>query len=268
MSVAVPKALTLQPLEVSKFTVHPDYLKSLELIGLKEFRDFLCLEGLEAMRDVPGRLTVSLDFNDSKAYLKRHWGSKPGILKKSGPHFEAQTEWDNTRLLESKGINVPTPLAYGLAKVAGQPVSFYLSAAVKGIQSDHYLDRTELKLDKKRKFLEQLADFAALIHNGGFNHRDFYLCHLFVEEGVDGFEFSLIDLQRVQHRSHWRYRWLIKDLTQLYYSVPRSFSRTECLRWFMRYRSVSRLGKDDKRMILAVLKKTARLRARHGDYIV
>ena len=268
MSVAVPAALKIKPLEVIEFTIHPDYKQRLVAIGLEKFEDFLYLEGIEAMRDVPGRLTVSLDFGESKAYLKRHWGHKAGLMKKSGPHFEAQTEWDNTRLLESRGISVPTPLAYGLGRAGGKEISFYLSASVRGVQSDHYLDRSNLTIESKKVFIERLAAFAKLIHESGFNHRDFYLCHLFANELGDDFEFALIDLQRVQERSAWRYRWLIKDLTQLLYSVPKSFSRSECLRWYFLYKGIKTLSKEDKKMIGDVQKKTAKLRARCGDYIV
>ena len=268
MSVAVPAALKVKPLEVIEFTIHPDYKQDLAMIGLEKFEDFLYLEGIEAMRDVPGRLTVSLDFGDSKAYLKRHWGHEAGLLKKSGPHFEAQTEWANTRLLESRGISVPTPLAYGLGRAGGKEVSFYLSASVRGVQSDHYLDRKSLAGLSKKIFIERLAAFAKLIHESGFNHRDFYLCHLFVNEVGEDFEFALIDLQRVQERSSWRHRWLIKDLTQLFYSLPKDFSRSECLRGYFLYKGIETLGKEDKKMIDEVQKKTAKLRARGGDYIV
>jgi heptose I phosphotransferase len=61
------------------------------------------------------------------------------------------------------------------------------------------------------------------MHQGGVNHRDFYLCHFLLHldppPTPEHFRLSLIDLHRAQLRARTPRRWRDKDLAALYFSV-------------------------------------------------
>ena len=159
MAVDAPEVFVKAKIAIKTLEVHPQYRDDLIENGLLSFKDFATCKGLEKMRDVPGRLTVSVKMGEQFIYLKRHW-KKGGDSMKSGPFFEAKTEWDNTRMLERLGIKVPTPLAYGLGRAANNSVSFYLSKGVEGVQSDYFLRDVQLSETAKKDFIDALASFA------------------------------------------------------------------------------------------------------------
>src|SRR5690606_27146294 len=109
--------------------------------------------------------------------------------------------------------------------------SFILTEELQGFtQLDHFLQKRFPPLEGNRaaprdphlmKLIAEVASVAAKFHRLGYNHRDLYCCHFFIKETEPGeFKVNLIDLQRVEHRRHFRSRWLVKDLGQLAYSAP------------------------------------------------
>ena len=242
----------------------PEYENLLRFNSFKSLPDFMIVESDERCRDVPGRLTVRLDLKDDAGisticYLKRHWQVTSG---KGKPHFEADSEWENIKRLHDDGVSVPRPMAFGKGSYKGDPVSFVLTKEVPGYQGDHFIERHFDLTDLKRKhmLLAQLGEFSGKFHRLGYNHRDFYLCHTFIHDKGSEFELNLIDLQRVQKRTSFRGRWIIKDLSQMNYSA---FSKITChdrLRFFKKYVGRDTLTSADKRLISAVLKKTEQLR--------
>jgi heptose I phosphotransferase len=61
------------------------------------------------------------------------------------------------------------------------------------------------------------------MHEGGVNHRDFYICHFLLHlepsPTATDFKLSLIDLHRAQVRPKTPRRWRDKDLSALYFSA-------------------------------------------------
>ena len=267
MALRPPEKLLTNRLDVSEFVVNENFREDLLGEGFVSFKDFFTKKGIEAMREVPGRLTVSVVCADKKFFLKRHW-QKGSDSKKRGPHYEAISEWESTRELQKAGIRVPEPLAFGLGRSSGYAVSFYISASVEGVQGDYYLRDKILTRTEKRLFLDRLATFAKNFHQKGYNHRDFYLCHLFIKEASEDFKVSLIDLQRVQKRKKFRRRWLIKDIGQLFYSFPDQISSTDRLRFFKKYRGVESLSVGDKKFLKDVLNRVKALEKKVGKYRV
>ncbi len=100
------------------------------------------------------------------------------------------------------------------------------------------------KVDRKRRFIERLADFARQFHETGLRHRDFYLCHIFM---TDNEEFYLIDLQRTFKPILFDKRFRIKDIAQLYYSAPGNvISRADRLRFYRHYTGRKKLTRSDR----------------------
>ncbi len=67
----------------------------------------------------------------------------------------------------------------------------------------------------------RLAILATTFHRAGLVHRDFYASHIFLDETDAGPELYLIDLARVfAPRPMRQFRWRVKDIAQLKYSMP------------------------------------------------
>ena len=115
-------------------------------------------------------------------------------------------------------------------------------------------------LKLRRNFVIQLATFVRKFHESGYRHRDLYLCHIFY---TGSGEFYLIDLARAFRPLFFGGRFRVKDLAQLYYSAPgKYFSKTDRLRFYLRYLGRDKLTTKDKTFISKIKRKAKRI-ARH-----
>jgi heptose I phosphotransferase len=220
--------------------------------------------------------------NHRGLYLKKHrvrtWTSRLRALLRLGPgRSAASVEAQNCTRLAAEGIDVMHVVAYGEKLHAdGLLESFLLTEELHD-----YADLTQFL---RRRFpprplghsvardrdldrlIRRIAQVARRFHQAGYNHRDFYCCHFFVkEEGPGEFGIRIIDLHRVQRRRFLRRRWLVKDLSQLAWSLPRD--RVGCTQKmaFMRYYlGVKKLRPSHKRFIRRVLLKQQILERRLG----
>ena len=175
-------------------------------------------------------------------YLKKHrsrtWATRfAAVLGTASPPSPGRVEAENALALQSLGIDVVPLMAYGEKLHAdGRLESFFLSEELEGYSElQDFIQRrfpacgsplpdprpaseypgcpTRSQL---HRLIVQVAGIARRFHAAGFNHRDFYGCHLLVKETSQGrFDVRLIDLQRVQRRRWFRRRWIVKDLAQL-----------------------------------------------------
>jgi tRNA A-37 threonylcarbamoyl transferase component Bud32 len=77
--------------------------------------------------------------------------------------------------------------------------------------------------DGARRLTDELARLAAALHGAGFVHRDLYASHVFLHESDDNVSLYLIDLARMFAPRRRTFRWRVKDLAQLKYSMPASW---------------------------------------------
>ncbi len=91
-------------------------------------------------------------------------------------------------------------------------------------------------------FTNQLAILVRKLHGAGFVHRDLYASHVFLDNSSGGVQLYLIDLARMfAPKCPWRrFRWKVKDLAQLKFSMPKSWVE-DCWGQFL----VTYLGKED-----------------------
>ena len=113
----------------------------------------------------------------------------------------------------------------------------------------------------------QVAHIARRFHAAGYNHRDLYCCHFLIREPAAGrFDIRLIDLQRVQRRRWFRWRWIVKDLAQLAYSrsaasrsaASEQIALAAALPWG------AEAAAGDRRLVRAVMRKVAAMQRRLG----
>ncbi len=216
------------------------------------------------------RCEFTLDESGVKYFLKRY-DSVPILtqLKNWAAHHKrAATAYFDIApcgQLADAGVQTARVVAYG-AVFEGlfEKRSFVITAEITngeslekklpGFVSD---PRNSKDRRDRREFIGKLADFARKFHETGFRHRDFYLCHIFLTG--DG-QFYLIDLQRAFKPILFKRRYRIKDITQLYYSSPGPiFTRTDRLRFYLRYSRKTKLTLIDRIFIRALKSRAWRM---------
>jgi heptose I phosphotransferase len=167
------------------------------------------------------------------------------------------------------GIPTITPVAAGERRSGHGYESFLMTEELEGFRSLEALvparyapplDRAALA--EKRGMIRRLADLTRRVHGAGFNHRDWYLCHIFVRQEADGtWHLRVLDLQRVDRRRWLRRRWIIKDLAALNYSAPLGVvTAKDRVRFLKVYLDDSNALRNHRALIRAIVRKTERIR--------
>jgi len=270
-----------QPVEyerIGELTVHPDYLKALSGNGLCDLGALLETPG-ENRLDKRGlaswrqRLVLALDTSNGvqKCYLKRF--TKPPLRQQfmnllAGFVSTAEVEFHWIRELTGLGIATPQVVACGSRRNGFREVaSLLLTAELHGESLEKWLPGRAASLGRnmKRSLSQSLAALVAKLHSAGLVHRDLYMSHIFITaEAENDINLSLLDLQRVV-RTRWRkWRWIVKDLAALNYSIPFSVAtNADRVRWLKLYLDIRSVSANQRTLIRAVVRKTCRI-ARHS----
>ena len=225
--------------------------------------------------DHRSRLEFTIDNPKTTLFLKRYnKPPKPAQIKNwiaAGRRISVGfLDYNAADNLAKAGINVPKIVSYGqkLGKFFEEK-SFCITEKIQMAESLEtklpgffYAEQNSKNLKLKTDFLYKLACFIKKFHATGYRHRDLYLCHIF----NDGqYQFYLIDLTRVFKPVIFSKRYLVKDIAQLYYSAPaKFFSRTDRLRFYLKYSDKPRLTAGDKMFIRKVKNKVTAI-ARHDE---
>jgi heptose I phosphotransferase len=248
--------------------------------GLRSLEDFFGFVG-EALSK-PGlgsryraRLRIKRAGENHVLFLKRY--ESESMVSRLKRRYEdgirntaAQRDVRVAAALAGQGIATPETLAWGWKnRPGGERKSFVVSRAVAGDAVDRSVSEPwsgsiRETFQRKRELVRELGRLARTFHEGGWCHRDFYLCHIFVEWVEGAPKLSLIDLQRV-FRPRWRvWRWRIKDLAQLNFSArPEIFSRSMRLRFAKIYFGQERLTDHQKGILRKVRRKTESISRRN-----
>ncbi|MGE0607921.1 MAG: lipopolysaccharide kinase InaA family protein [Pirellulales bacterium] len=267
-----------ESLEAGKMWIDREFRAALDQGGLSQFESMMATTSGRLLRALPDRENWRLELHAPHgsargAYLKKHhirtwqswWRAKVGAGPGKSP---GRVEARNAARLARSGIAAMRLIAYGeKLHPDGLLESFVLTEELaEYTQLDHFLrqrfparqaDETTPRDPALDQLLRDVAAVAARFHQLGYNHRDLYCCHFFIKEPQPGeFKVNLIDLQRVEHRPRFRWRWLVKDLAQLSYSAPRDrISCTQKMAFIKRYLGVKKLRPRDKKLIRRVLAK-------------
>lgn len=189
--------------------------------------------------------------------LKRWWIT--GAWGAMGP-----IEYENVRAVRQAGIPTMTELACG-ADESGR--SFVLVSAVDGVslenRAEDFFIRQQDDPGRLAEFNSALARLMSDFHGAGFVHRDFYACHVFIDERDGAMDLSLIDLARV-FRPRWRARrWRVKDLAQLKYSMPDRWVQQCWSEFFNDYLGSDAIESVARPIERAVDRRVRRMQRRH-----
>ena len=264
----------------------PAFADRLAAAGLGTPAALLAARSDDVRRAVGDRVTCRLDVTGSHVgpahdgptgfFLKTH-ADPPGTAV-GGGRAEANA------LMALHRLGVPTLVPAAFAEVVdpdGTVRSGLLTEELAGYeQLDLLLPErfppSERRDPALRRLVRNTARVARRFHRLGFNHRDFYTCHFMVreliEEGRPGhFDVRLIDLHRVERRAghvpFWagQSRWLVKDFSQLIYSLPPTLPCRERVAFLREYRG-GRIDAGGRRLLAAARRKAAGMRRKLGPY--
>ena len=163
-------------------------------------------------------------------YLKRHhrlpWLTRlAATLDPAGHRAPAAAEWAHLERVRALGIAVPEVVAVG-ERIGpwGRVQGYLMVAELTGWLPLHEaIPARKAALDPrhfaawKRALAAELAAIAATLHRARAFHKDFYLCHVFLDPA--GRRLALIDLHRLGEHRLTAFRWRWKDLGQLLFST-------------------------------------------------
>ena len=267
--------MKIQVVKKGNLFINKDFSELLDALDLACFDDLMRLEGMVVKSAVRERSTQRLDLEGVTVYIKKHFF--PGIreILKNFLGFKfplgALNEW--RALLAFHAHNIPTMIPI----CAGRKPFLWRIDKESFLLTGDLGDTTRLNdflkvngvtpcrgklLEEKRGILKNLADITRRMHNAGMNHRDYYLCHILVDNRQ---RLYVIDLHRVNTRDKVGKRWMVKDLAALLFSsleVP--VTDGQRLAFYKRYMQINRLSADDKMLIRLIVKKCHKI-ARHTE---
>lgn len=246
------------------------------------FDQMMALRG-ECFRYQKGRMTQRIQLNNQSYFIKQHTGVGwkeifKNILQGRLPVISAKNEWLAIQKLESLGLSAPRIIAYGKQGYNPAKVkSFILMEELTPTVSLETLCMTWREQPPRTKFkhelIKKVATMAKIMHEHGMNHRDFYLCHFlldtqqdFAKLNADELKLSLIDLHRAQIRRLTPARWIIKDLSGLYFSSKDiALTRRDLYRFMKVYsgKTLRELVSSDKTFWEKVRTRGERLYSNH-----
>ncbi|MEM1229745.1 MAG: lipopolysaccharide core heptose(I) kinase RfaP [Pseudomonadota bacterium] len=215
------------------------------LDGRAPFAVLPALPGVDA-RAVARRRTTRVELAGKAFYLKLHGGVGWGELFKNwltfkAPVVSARNEFDACRSLAQLGIRAPVVAAFAARGRSPADIeSFVLTDEITGHTTlEDLADTRPLTGLERHRLVTAVADFTRAFHGAGFIHRDYYICHLWLEDGTlaDKPALTVIDLHRARRFARIPNRYLVRDLGALLFSVPPAqLTLRSQLRFLRRYR--------------------------------
>ena len=208
------------------FHVLPQYQSIMRRVGL-DAEAVVDHPDIVAWRKLPDRenctLDADIDGKKTRLHIKRYLVPSPA----------AADEVKAIELLWSAGIPTVPLVGHGRL-VDGR--SFVITEDLAGFRDAEKMIASGTAFET---LLEPTADLAARLHEAGLHHRDLYLCHFFAKVSDSGVDVKLIDAARVARMNNLltRWRWVIKDLAQFWYSTTTlpGISDEQRNRWLERY---------------------------------
>ncbi len=262
-----------------------NYRELLEKIGMDSFESIWRFQKGECVKKIKQRTVTRIEFKhqgiNRACYLKRHNQEFVGFLRLFSRFFpklglsQGRLEFEN--LCDFRNSKLPTVVPVA----AGEKLFRFFWAQSFLITEDFspYISLEALLEDqpqffmgpegeaKKRLMINEISILARRMHQNGFNHRDFNATHILLHynNGADVPKIALFDLQRVERRKFFKFRWKIKSLARLNYTLPDDiFSAKDRLYIFLSYKGKDRLGPGEHLQWFWIKRKTAKIK-RHTD---
>jgi hypothetical protein len=215
------------------------------------FEQMMQLHG-DVYRDIENRRTQRINLTGNYYFIKQHRGVGwkeifKNLLQLRLPVVSAKNEWLAIQKLHQLNIHTLDIMAYGCKGFnPAKKQSFLMTRelptfiTLEDLCKPWKSQRPAWGL--KYRLIQTVAHIAKTLHTQGINHRDFYLCHFLLDliEYPKSIKLYLIDLHRAQIRRKTPTRWIIKDLSGLYFSSKDiGLTKRDLLRFIKFYRDQS-----------------------------
>lgn len=237
----------------------------------------------EVYRELEARRTLRTEVDGRGYFVKIHRGIGWGEIVKNLvtaklPVLGAGQEWLAIQRLQALGVPTMTAVAYG--ERGSNPAdqhSFIITeelaptVSLEDFSIDWLKQPPQPRL--KRALIAEVARMTGMMHRGGVNHRDCYICHFLLHTdtpvAADNFKLSIIDLHRAQTRDKISHRWRDKDLAALYFSaLDIGLTRRDKLRFLKGYfqQPLRQILAEESALLLWLQGKADKLYARKQRY--
>jgi len=216
------------------------------------FEQMMSLQG-QVYRRLEGRSTERVIMDGESYFIKKHSGVGfkeifKNLFQLRLPILSAKNEKLALTLL--KKLNIPSPEMIAYEKKGFNPAkirSYILTRELpKHTSLEHFCENwleNPPHFSLKQSLIREVACIARTMHANGMNHRDFYICHFLLDDKLwraSTIKLYLIDLHRACIRKCVPDRWLIKDLSGLYFSSKDiGLTKRDLLRFMKEYRNKS-----------------------------
>jgi UDP-glucose:(heptosyl)LPS alpha-1,3-glucosyltransferase len=210
------------------------YLRE-DLVPLVGARDPLAaLLGVEGRvyRALANRCTLRFEWGGRGYFLKKHLGVGWREIAKnmaSGkrPVVDASNEFAACERLRDAGVGTLTVAAFGSAgrNPARRRSLIVTDELCEHISLEDYCATWRERLPDRElrwRLIRAVAEIARAMHGAGVVHRDFYICHLLLDQvalAQGEIQLKVIDLHRARVRSRASEYWIKRDLAALLFST-------------------------------------------------
>jgi hypothetical protein len=283
--------------EMKNYSFSVDGIEEDQMIVNREYQDIFTRMGFDSFKSVwqyphgkivkkikdrsVTRIEVNVDGDKKYFYLKKHHAKHLGVRRLLAYLFKKQMlsqgrkEFNTICDFRKHNIATVVPVAAGdrflrffweESFLITESFAPFVSLENMLKHQPEFQKRIENPSTKKRLLIEA-ARFARKMHRTGFNHCDFNADHILIhyENGTDTPTIAIYDLQRVLRKKYFKFRWIIKSLSELGFSLPSEyFNEEDKIQLFLSYKGKSRLSFWDRLQLLWIRKKTDRIR-RHTE---
>lgn len=220
--------------------VNRAYLPALMAAGLNDFDRIYHHHGGTVIKKVKTRqitrIGIPVGSKTGDWYLKRHVAVRPTLqewiasLTRRRGASPGVLEFHSICDFRKHGIPTATPVAAGERKIDRfRYESFLITESIDPFISLETIIRhhpEQLQEEKgelrKQRILRAIAFLSRKMHDAGFNHLDFNADHVMIgPDAADGdVPLALLDFQRIDRKKWMRFRWMIKTMAELFYSMP------------------------------------------------
>lgn len=265
--------------------INREYENLLSEIGFESFETVWRFEDGQRIKDIKERSVTRIEASPRNVlYLKRHRREFLGIkrlvafISKNRPLSQGLIELYNICEFRKHGLATVIPVAAGQRLIDFFWVESFLITeefspftSIENLLIDHTAFLADMEdIQKRRALLEKISDYARRMHASGLNHCDFNSNHVLVDydEKGDSSRIILVDLQRVARNRLLKFRWIIKSLAEMNYTLPEHiFTVSDRIFMFLAYKGKRRWGMWDKFQWFWIRKKTDKIK-RHTQKII
>jgi len=269
-------------------TINNEYKELLESAPFHSFESIWNFSNGETIKQIKARSVIRFEIrhHDIKRtfYIKRHNSEFIGLSRLFPRLFprrrlsQGKLEFEN--IYDFRINNLPTvvPVAAGekfshffWAKsfIITEDFSPFISLESLLENRPQFLSGPKGE-NRKRILLKEIAVLARRMHQNGFNHRDFNATHILLNynKGSDIPQIALFDFQRVEKRKYFRFRWKIKSIARLNYTLPDEiFNIKDKVYILLSYKNINKFNFIDRIQWFWIERKTAKIK-RHTEKIM